>query len=89
MSVPATHRLILDSLGLLLVIATVKIRFLPKELTAVEFVPFCAFIGGLAGAFSGNILGREASFPKRESFRGAALGALFGAVFIAFGTWHV
>lgn len=69
-------------------LAATRIRFLPREITALEFVPFCSLTGGLAGAYWRALMDRESGFPLRESFHGAALGALFGLLFIVFGASH-
>lgn len=72
-------------LGPLIVSTT---RFFPEEIDAVQFIPFCALVGGFASA-SWHLMLRGfkdwEGFPLQESFRGAFLGALFGLAFIMFG----
>lgn len=66
-------------------LAATSIRFLPEEITAPEFVPFCSLIGGVSGAYWGALMNRQGGLPKQESFQGVILGTLFGFLFIAFG----
>lgn len=68
-------------------LAVTRFRFLPSELDAVSFVPFCALIGGMTGAARHVVFYGFEKFPKRESFRGAFLGVLFGLFFIGFGVY--
>jgi hypothetical protein len=76
----------LDKATLLLaLLATTRVRLIPNEVTAIELIPFCSFVGGLAGAYCGAILNGKGAPPRRESLRGAGLGALFGLLFIFFG----
>jgi hypothetical protein len=72
---------------LLAVAAATRLRFLPAELDAVSFVPFCALIGGMTAAAHHVLLHGFEKFPKQESFRGAFLGTLFGLFFIGFGVY--
>ncbi len=65
------------------------IRFLPGEVNALDFVPFCGFVGGVSGAFWGTLTRQTQQFPTRESFRGVAMGTLFGLLFVVIGATGV
>jgi hypothetical protein len=70
------------------VLGASSIHLLPKEIDALVFIPFCALMGGVAGAFWHVLFHGFADFPQQESFRGAFLGIVFGIAFIAFGALH-
>jgi H+/Cl- antiporter ClcA len=61
-------------------------HLLPNDLNLPSFVPFCALVGGFAGAARAVVLNRPEDFPKAASLRGAFYGALFGFFFICFGS---
>jgi hypothetical protein len=65
-----------------------SIHLLPKDIDAVAFVPFCALIGGAAGAFWHVLFHGFVNFPREESFRGAFLGIVFGIAVIVLGAAH-
>lgn len=60
-------------------------RLLPEELDLTIVVPFCAFVGGLAGAGRALLMNEPEKFPKSESLRGTLYGAIFGFFFVFFG----
>ena len=66
-------------------LATTRFRLLPDEITAVEFVPFCAIVGGIVGAARQALVNGADGFPEKESFRGACYGVLFGFCCVGFG----
>ena len=84
-SLEAVLRVFIFDLGAPFLLAY-QYRFLPDELDLLSFVPFCALVGGLAGAGRALILNQPEEFPKGESIRGALYGVIFGFFFICFGT---
>lgn len=81
----AALRQFLSELSCLALIASTRFSLLPEEVTATEFVPFCAFVGGMTGGLRNALMGRPHTSPAGESFRGACYGALFGFLLIVFG----
>lgn len=81
------NRYLLGDLALAALLAATRTRFLPQEVDAVSFVPFCALVGGMTGAARHVLFNGFDRFPRQESFRGAFLGTLFGFCFVAFGVW--
>jgi hypothetical protein len=87
--VPVYKRSVNHAPTLLTIVAVTTIRFLPKEITAANFLPFCAFVGGISGAFLGTLSQDRRRFPAKESFRGVVVGAIFGVAFVTFGSLHL
>ena len=82
---PSAVRHFLAELSCFALIASTRFNLLPEEVTATEFVPFCAFIGGMMGGVRNALIGTSETSRAGESFRGACYGALFGLFLVIFG----